>query len=155
MTHPAALCVFLAMGICGAPLVYDYYMVYRGSLDGAVLACIVGSVLHLGLWLVFWIGLALKRRWTFKIRVTIAKATVKSARSLKLVTDVDLMGGRDDDDGSGTPLLVVGNGRTYTVAETSPKKVIMGVIQKAAMERRARSQGMLFYWIFNFFYSTK
>ena len=142
MTHPAALCLFLAISICNAPLLYDYTVVYRGSLDGAVLACICATIFHLLLWLVVWLCLAVKHRWTFKLRITIGRAAVRSARSVKLVTDVDLINSKDDEDATAAaPLLVVGNGRTYTVGETSPKKAIMGVIQKAAMERRARSQG--------------
>jgi len=57
------------------------------------------------------------------------------------VTDVDLLSARDDDEGTSAPLLVVGNGRTYTIADSSPKRAIMSVLQKAAMERKARSQG--------------
>ncbi|XP_066586279.1 protein tincar isoform X2 [Prorops nasuta] len=139
-THCAALCVFLAIAICSAPLIYDYTVVYRSSLDGAILACIIGTIVHLLLWLFLWIFLTIKQRWTFKLRVTIGRATVRSARSVKLVTDVDLLNGRDEEDGISAPLLVVGNGRTYTIADTSPKKAIMSVIQKAAMERKARSQ---------------
>lgn len=145
--HCTALCVFLAIGICSAPLLYDYCVVYRGSLDGAILACVVATVLHLFLWLVLWIFLTIKQRWTFKLRVTIGRATVRSARSVKLVTDVDLLSARDEDDASNAPLLVVGNGRTYTIADSSPKKAIMSVIQKAAIERKARAQGKL-----SFFY---
>lgn len=141
LPHCAALVVFLAIAICGAPLLYDYTVVYRGSLDGAILACIIGTIVHLFLWLLLWIFLTVKQRWTFKLRVTIGRATVRSARSVKLVTDVDLLSARDDDDGTSAPLLVVGNGRTYTIADTSPKRAIMSVIQKAAMERKARSQG--------------
>ncbi|KAL6445590.1 hypothetical protein ACFW04_000848 [Cataglyphis niger] len=141
LPHCAALVVFLAISICGAPLLYDYTVVYRGSLDGAILACIIGTIVHLFLWLLLWIFLTVKQRWTFKLRVTIGRATVRSARSVKLVTDVDLLSARDDDDGTSAPLLVVGNGRTYTIADTSPKRAIMSVIQKAAMERKARSQG--------------
>nr|KAF7423091.1 hypothetical protein H0235_008374 [Vespula pensylvanica] len=140
-THCTALCVFLAIAICSAPLLYDYTVVYRGSLDGAILACIVGTVLHLLLWLILWVFLTIKQRWTFKLRVTIGRATVRSARSVKLVTDVDLLSAREEEDSTSAPLLVVGNGRTYTIADTSPKKAIMSVIQKAAMERKARSQG--------------
>ncbi|KOC70395.1 Protein tincar [Habropoda laboriosa] len=139
--HCTALCVFLAIAICSAPLLYDYSVVYRGSLDGAILACIVATVLHLFLWLLLWIFLTIKQRWTFKLRVTIGRATVRSARSVKLVTDVDLLSARDDEDGISAPLLVVGNGRTYTIADASPKKAIMSVIQKAAVERKTRSQG--------------
>lgn len=141
-THCAALCVFLAIAICNAPLLYDYTVVYRGSLDGAILACIIGTVLHLFLWLVLWVFLTVKQKWTFKLRVTIGRATVRSARSVKLVTDVDLLSARDDDEGTCAPLLVVGNGRTYTISDTSPKKAIMSVIQKAAIDRKARSQGI-------------
>ncbi|XP_043494281.1 protein tincar isoform X3 [Polistes fuscatus] len=140
-THCTALCVFLAIAICSAPLLYDYTVVYRGSLDGAILACIVGTVLHLLLWMILWVFLTIKQRWTFKLRVTIGRATVRSARSVKLVTDVDLLSAREEEDNTSAPLLVVGNGRTYTIADTSPKKAIMSVIQKAAMERKARSQG--------------
>ncbi|XP_015592220.1 protein tincar isoform X2 [Cephus cinctus] len=140
-THCAALCVFLAIAICSAPLLYDYTVIYRGSLDGAILACIIGTVLHLFLWLVLWVFLMVKQKWIFKLRVTIGRATVRSARSVKLVTDVDLLSARDDEEGTNAPLLVVGNGRTYTIADTSPKKAIMSVIQKAAMERKARAQG--------------
>lgn len=143
-THCTALCVFLAIAICSAPLLYDYTVVYRGSLDGAILACIVGTVLHLLLWLILWVFLTIKQRWTFKLRVTIGRATVRSARSVKLVTDVDLLSAREEEDSTSAPLLVVGNGRTYTIADTSPKKAIMSVIQKAAMERKARSQGKIF-----------
>ncbi|XP_050491381.1 protein tincar isoform X3 [Bombus huntii] len=139
--HCTALCVFLSIAICSAPLLYDYSVVYRGSLDGAILACVVTTVLHLFLWLLLWIFLTIKQRWTFKLRVTIGRATVRSARSVKLVTDVDLLSARDDEDGTNAPLLVVGNGRTYTIADASPKKAIMSVIQKAAIERKARSQG--------------
>lgn len=68
---------------------------------------------------------------------------MRSARSVKLVTDVDLVSCTKHVDDSTAPLLVVGGGRTYTVADNSPKKAIMGVIQKAAIERKARltSQG--------------
>ncbi|XP_012223044.1 protein tincar isoform X2 [Linepithema humile] len=141
LPHCAALVVFLAISICGAPLLYDYTVVYRGSLDGAILACIIGVILHLLLWLLLWIILTIKQRWTFKMRVTIGRATVRSARSMKLVTDVDLLSAKDDDDGTSAPLLIVDNGRTYTIADTSPKRAIMNVIQKAAMEKKARSQG--------------
>lgn len=49
-THCAALCVLLALAVCHAPLLHDYTVVYRGSLDGAILACVVAAILHLFLW---------------------------------------------------------------------------------------------------------
>lgn len=72
------------------------------------------------------------------MRVTIGRAAVRSARSVKLVTDVDLVScGKQGDDVT-APLLVVGGGRTYTISDMSPKRAIINVIQKAAMERKAR-----------------
>ncbi|KAK7869725.1 hypothetical protein R5R35_011794 [Gryllus longicercus] len=140
-THCAALCVLLAIAVCNAPLLYDYTVVYRCSLDNAVLACVIGAILHLFLWVLLWLILTIKQRWAFKLRVTVGRAAVKSARSIRLVTDVDLVSARDGS-GSSAPLLVVGNGRTYTISDTSPKKAIMSVIQKAALDRKAKaSQG--------------
>lgn len=137
-THCAALCVLLALSVCNAPLLFDYTMVYRGSLDGAILATAVGAILHLFLWILLWLLLTLKQRWVFKLRVTVGRATVRSARSVKLVTDVDLVSERQD--AMEAPLLVVGNGRTYTIADISPKKAIMSVIQRTAMERKAKGK---------------
>ncbi|XP_069698500.1 protein tincar-like isoform X2 [Periplaneta americana] len=136
-THCAALCVLLALAVCNAPLLFDYTVLYRGSLDGAILATVVGAILHLFLWILLWLLLTIKQRWVFKLRVTVGRATVRSARSVKLVTDVDLISARHD--ASDSPLLVVGNGRTYTIADTSPKKAIMSVIQRAALERKAKA----------------
>ncbi|PSN54783.1 hypothetical protein C0J52_02015 [Blattella germanica] len=146
-THCAALCVLLALAVCHTPLLYDYTLVYRGSLDGAILATVVGAILHLFLWILLWLFLTLKRRWVFKLRVTVGRATVRSARSVRLVTDVDLSRHESCD----APLLVVGNGRTYTIADTSPKKAIMSVIQRTALERKGKSSTRLLeeqiYWL--------
>ncbi|XP_008198381.1 protein tincar isoform X2 [Tribolium castaneum] len=135
-THCAALCVLVSVGICNAPLLHDYTVLYKGSLDETTLACIVGGILHLFFWIVIWLFLTIKQTWIFKLRVTVGRATVRQARSLKLVTDIDLMSSRVEDL-SQQPLLIVGNGRTYNIAETSPKKAIMSVIQKATMSKKA------------------
>lgn len=39
------------------------------------------------------------------------------------------------------PFLIIGNGRTYTVSETSPKKAIMDVLQKTALVKKSKSNG--------------
>ncbi|KAJ8978442.1 hypothetical protein NQ317_017645 [Molorchus minor] len=46
-THCAALCVLLSIGIATAPLIHDYTVMYKGSLDDITLVCIIGSILHL------------------------------------------------------------------------------------------------------------
>ncbi|XP_018335612.1 protein tincar isoform X2 [Agrilus planipennis] len=138
-THCAALCALVSIGVSSAPLLHDYTIIYKGSLDGAVLTCVVGSILHLFLWVVLWLFLTIKQKWTFKLRVSVGRATIRQARHVKLVTDVDLANVPQDDP-SLQPLLVVGNGRTYTVAETSPKKAIMGIIQKTTILKKTRSE---------------
>ena len=69
----------------------------QGSLDSAVLTCVVTTILHLFLWIVVWLCLTMKQSWKFKLRVTIGKNVVKSARSIKLLNDVDLQNQRGDD----------------------------------------------------------
>ncbi|RZF42831.1 hypothetical protein LSTR_LSTR003655, partial [Laodelphax striatellus] len=134
-SHCAALSVLIAMAVCEAPLLYDCTIVYRGSLSCAVLACVVGAVVHLFLWVLLWLALTLKQHWIFKLRVTVGRAAVRSARSIRLVTEVDLLSSTD----AAAPLLIVGNGRTYTVSETSPKKAIMTVIQKSIADKRGKT----------------
>lgn len=42
-------------------------------------------------------------------------------------------------DPSTQPLLIVGNGRTYQIADSSPKKAIMSVIQKTTTVKKIKS----------------
>ncbi|XP_041788456.1 protein tincar [Anopheles merus] len=65
--HCSSLCFVLALAVVKAPLMHDLCATYRGSLDGAVLAAALGSVLHIFLWIVLWLGLTAKRRWHFKL----------------------------------------------------------------------------------------
>ncbi|XP_055640852.1 protein tincar [Toxorhynchites rutilus septentrionalis] len=65
--HCSSLCFVLALAVVKAPLLHDLSATYRGSLDGAVLAAALGSVIHLFLWIVLWLGLTAKRRWHFKL----------------------------------------------------------------------------------------
>ena len=69
----------------------------QGSLDSAVLTCVITTILHLFLWIVVWLCLTMKQTWKFKLRVTIGKNVVKSARSIKLLNDVDLQNQRGSD----------------------------------------------------------
>ncbi|KAK9890752.1 hypothetical protein WA026_012100 [Henosepilachna vigintioctopunctata] len=134
-THCAALCVLISVGICYAPLLHDNTFVYKGSLDDITLACIIGGILHLFLWVVIWLFLTIKQRWIFKLRVVVGRASVKQARSLRLITDVDLS--RNIKDAPDQPLLVVANGRTYGVMDVSPQKAIMNIVKKSTTVRRA------------------
>ena len=35
--HCSAMCVLIALAVCNGPLLYDYTLIYKGSLDGTVL----------------------------------------------------------------------------------------------------------------------
>ncbi|XP_060527941.1 protein tincar [Cylas formicarius] len=142
-THCAAFCVLISIAICNAPLIHDFTVVYKGSLDDVTLVCIIGGILHLFFWIVIWLFLTVKQKWIFKIRITIGQATVRESRSLRLVHDVNLSNHRSEEAVSQQPLLVIGNGRTYTITENSPKKAIMGVIQKAAFVKKSKSNGSI------------
>lgn len=139
-THCAALCVLLSVCLCTGPLLYDYTVVYKGSLDAVVLLCIIGGICHLFAWIVLWLFLTVKQKWIFKLRVTVAKASFSDAPSVKLVTDLDLQRKPHSDDPAVEPLVVVGHGQTYVVNDLSPKKAIMGVLRKQAAGRRYKME---------------
>lgn len=71
-THCAALFLLIAIGVCSAPLFYDYTIVYRGSLNSTILYCIIGGILHLFLWIVLWLFFTIKQNWNFKLRITVS-----------------------------------------------------------------------------------
>ncbi|KAK3921981.1 Protein tincar, partial [Frankliniella fusca] len=147
-THCAALCVLACSCVVQAPLVHDWLLLYRGSLDTAVLGALCACGLLLLSWLGLWLLLTVKSRWTFKLRVTVAQAVVRSARSVRLCSEVELrrgqhgqQGGQDAEAEAAAPLLVVGNGRAYTVADPEPRSAILAVIGKSQQDRRARMNG--------------
>lgn len=65
--HCASFCFVIAISVVKAPLMYDLSATYRGSLDPAVLVAAMGSVTHIFIWIVIWLGLTAKRRWQFKL----------------------------------------------------------------------------------------
>ncbi|QQP49948.1 Uncharacterized protein FKW44_010783, partial [Caligus rogercresseyi] len=85
--------------VCNGPLLYDYTLIYKGSLDGTVLYTVIAVISHLFLWILTWLFLTVKQGWRFKLRVT-------AARSIKLVNDVEL-----DSDAENGPMLIVGYGK--------------------------------------------
>ena len=111
--HTAALCTLIALAVCNGPLLYDFVVIYKGSLDGTVLIFVITTILHLFLWIVTWLFLTVKMTWKFKLRVTVGRATVNNARSIKLVNDIDLH--HTPVDRENAPMLIVGFGKTFTI----------------------------------------
>lgn len=143
--HTAALCTLIALVVCNGPLLYDFTIIYKGSLDGTVLVFVIATVLHLFLWIVTWLFLTLKMTWKFKLRVTVGRAAVHNAKSIKLVNDIDLH--HHPVDKENAPMLIVGFGKTFTVHDPGPKKLIMKTLARAAMETDKAMEDEETYWL--------
>ncbi|KAK5645219.1 hypothetical protein RI129_006519 [Pyrocoelia pectoralis] len=130
-----AVVVVILITPCIGLLINDFVIVNRVCQNKTVLISAIACVSHVFIWIIVWGFLLIKGSWTFKLRVTVGKAVVKQPASVKLVTDVDLMT-RHSQDPSVLPLLVVGNGETYSVADISPKREILNIIAKAKMQRK-------------------
>ncbi|XP_011211158.2 protein tincar [Bactrocera dorsalis] len=65
--HCASLCYVLALAVVKAPLLNDLSVTYRNNLHCPTFFSALISVVHLLLWIVIWLGLTAKRRWTFKL----------------------------------------------------------------------------------------
>ncbi len=88
------------------------------------------TVLHLFCWVAVWLVLTAKQSWQFKLGVVVGRAVVTNARSIKLLSQVDLQG--DDEDAG---MMIVAFGKAFTVAEAAPKRLIMQTLARAAIER--------------------
>lgn len=73
------------------------------------------------------------QNWQFKLRVTVGRAVVRSARSIKLVNDIEMTSGKKDP--SENAMLIVAFGKTFSVTDSAPKKLIMNTLARAAIER--------------------
>lgn len=131
--HLTAFVCLIATALCAGPLMYDYTLVYCGSLDGAVLAGVTGTIIHLFLWIVLWLILTIKHRWKF----------VSSA----VTTDLQLNGFKGS--GQEAPLLVIDHGQTYQVREKDSKKAILNVVHKSmtSIPKVSPSEDDDIYWL--------
>lgn len=149
----------MSIGTFNAHLVHDFLVTYRGTHDKIQLFCIVYDLFHLAFWTFTWLFLSVKNKWTFKIRISVSQsvslglelwvvfqigeAVIRESRSLRLIHSVHLNNQPHSDEASPPqPLLIIGNGRTYTVADTLPKKAIMEVLQRSAIVKKSKSNGI-------------
>lgn len=86
-------------------------------------------------------------------RFQIGEAVIKESRSLRLIHSVQL-NQQTETPTAQQPFLVIGNGRTYTVSDTLPKKAIMDVLQRSAIVKKSKSNGkyniLQYYFQFTF-----
>ncbi|XP_076308145.1 uncharacterized protein LOC143223709 [Tachypleus tridentatus] len=124
--HLSALLTLFMIISSATPLMYDYMLVYCGSLDGTVLAGVTGTILHVLSWMLLWVGLCIKQRWWFK------KAN-NQQRSTK-DTELELLNGIKE-----LPLLVIENGHTYQVREQVSKQAILDIALSSAINEKSKS----------------
>lgn len=117
LSHCVALILLLMLAVCSGPLLYDYMIVYRSSLDGAMLACVIGTVLHLFGWIVLWLFLTLKNHWQFRFGL----GDKRQSSCLEVARSASERS---------SPLLVVNEGQTFVINDASPRNAIMTVVEK-------------------------
>ncbi|XP_042859825.1 protein tincar-like [Penaeus japonicus] len=150
--HCWGLTVLVVMTASAAPLVHDWTIVYRTSLDASVLAATISTIFHLFLWILLWMALTVKEsteanhtsRWYFKLRVQISKTIVTNTHSIRLVNEVQLSKQVEDTEG---PVMVIGAGKTYLLQEGSPKRSLMKLVMHTVTEKKARGEEEEIYWL--------
>ncbi|XP_073816865.1 transmembrane protein tincar [Musca autumnalis] len=65
--HCASLCYVLALSVVKAPLLNDLSATYRHNLHCPTFMAALVSVMHILLWIVIWLCLTIKRKWSFKL----------------------------------------------------------------------------------------
>ncbi|XP_071527440.1 uncharacterized protein [Panulirus ornatus] len=142
--HCWALTVLVLMTAMASPLVHDWTVVYRASLDTSVLSATIATITHLFLWILLWLTLTIKSRWHFKLRVQISKTIVTSTHSIRLVNEVQLSRQIEDTEG---PVMVIGAGKTYLLQEGSPKRSLMKLVMHTVTQKKARGEEEEIYWL--------
>ena len=77
--------------------------------------------------------------------MTVGRAAVHNAKSIKLVNDIDLH--HQPVDKENAPMLIVGFGKTFTIHDQAPKKLIMKTLARAAMENDQELEEEDTYWL--------
>ncbi|XP_013099153.2 protein tincar [Stomoxys calcitrans] len=83
--HCASLCYILALCVVKAPLLNDLSATYRHNLHCPTFMAALVSVMHILLWIVIWLCLTIKRRWSFKLPPLDAYAIISKATTQPLL----------------------------------------------------------------------
>lgn len=140
--HLSALLTLLLAISISAPLMYDFTLVYCGSLDGAVLSGVISTVMHLLFWVLLWLGLSVKQSWRFKSFKDViypfdcGKSKTFNGSELELLNDKMEL-----------PLLVIENGQTYHITEKRPKDAIIDIVQTCMMHKSSLNDYEDIYWL--------
>ncbi|XP_075144961.1 transmembrane protein tincar [Haematobia irritans] len=83
--HCASLCYILALCVVKAPLLNDLSATYRHNLHCPTFMAALVSVMHILLWIVIWLCLTVKRRWSFKLPPLDAYSIISKATTQPLL----------------------------------------------------------------------
>ncbi|KAI8121868.1 Protein tincar [Lucilia cuprina] len=83
--HCASLCYVLALSVVKAPLLNDLNATYRYNLHCPTFMAALVSVMHIFLWIIIWLGLTVKRKWSFKLPPLDAYAIIGKAPTQPLL----------------------------------------------------------------------
>lgn len=119
MPYCASVLALLAVVASESPLLYNAVVVFRSSLNGVVLACLLNSTAHVFVWIAMWSVLTLKPCWTF---------------DLHLFLEYDPSGGGGDPQDQRVPVLVVAQGGTYSLTERTAKRIVTSVVERVVAD---------------------
>lgn len=127
MPYCASVLALLAVIAAQSPLLYNAVVVFRSSLNGVVLVCLLNSTAHVFVWIAMWSVLTLKPCWKF---------------DLHLFLEYDPSDGPDGAADHRVPMLVVAQGATYSLTESTAKRIVTSVVERVVTDyTRASSSG--------------
>lgn len=127
MPYCASVLTLLAVIASESPLLYNAIVVFRSSLNGVVLVCLLNSTAHVFVWIAMWSVLTLKPCWKF---------------NLHLFLDYDPTDGPDNVEDRHVPMLVVAQGATYSLTEKTAKRIMTSVVERVVTDyTRVSSSG--------------
>lgn len=129
MPYCASVLTLLAVVATESPLLYNAIVVFRSSLNGVVLVCLLNSTAHVFVWIAMWSVLTLKPCWRFDLH-------------LFLEYDPTGCGGggggggapADGADDQRVPTLVVAQGATYSLTERTAKRIVASVVERVVAD---------------------
>lgn len=121
MPYCASVLTLLAVIASESPLLYNAIVVFRSSLNGVVLVCLLNSTAHVFVWISMWSVLTLKPCWKFDLH-------------LFLEYDPMITGVPSDGDDQRVPMLVVAQGATYSLTEKTAKQIVTSVVERVVTD---------------------
>lgn len=129
MPYCASVLTLLAVIASESPLLYNAIVVFRSSLNGVVLVCLLNSTAHVFVWISMWSVLTLKPCWKFNLHLFLDYDPAATAGAPS-----DGGGGGGDDDGQRVPVLVVAQGATYSLTEKTAKHIVTSVVERVVTD---------------------